>query len=180
VTHSGNIIFIDAASTTGIADGPVGGIPALSTIQFAREHDSGPEKAWGRAVLWMAERFVFSLPVAVYIEAPLSVGTNWGHTNAKSTTMLIGLWAAISGVCEARGVPVHRANVATIRKHFIGQGNLPRDRAKRECLRIARALGWAPKTLDEADAAAGFHWACSLHDRRMAAPSAFWTAREAA
>jgi hypothetical protein len=171
------LIFIDAASRTGIADGIIGEPPRLYTQQFAREFDA-PDDAFGRAVLWMAERLVVSVPIAVYIEAPLSVGAHWGKTNARTTTLLIGLWAALAGVCKARGVPVHRANVSMVRKHFIGQGNMEGERAKRECLRVARDLGWNPKNLDEADAAAGFHYAASLHDKTILAPSRFWTERE--
>jgi len=172
----GTLIFLDVAQQTGVAEGVPGGKPRLYTIRFAREFDES-EDVFGRATLWIAERLAVSVPQAVYIEAALGAGAAWGHTNAKTSERLIGLWAAIAGVVRARGIPCRRANVKTIRKFFVGQGNLPSDKAKREVMRICRCLGWEPANFDEADAAAGWLYAASLHDKTLLAPREHWTPR---
>ena len=173
----GEVWCLDVASVTGVAEGVPGAKPRLYTARFARESDD-PEDTFGRAVLWIAERLAVSTPTAVYIEAPISSGAAWGKTNAKTTNLLIGLWACISGVVKARGIPCHRVNVKTVRVHFLGQGNIPGDRAKRECMRVCRCLGWEPNNYDEADAAAMWSYASSLHDRTLLAPREHWTPRE--
>src|ERR1017187_8313677 len=113
----GEIWFLDLTTQCGIAEGIPGAKPRLYTARFAREFDES-EDVFGRATLWIAERLAVSAPQAVYIEAALGAGAAWGHTNAKTSERLIGLWAAIAGVVRARGIPCHRANVKTIRKFF--------------------------------------------------------------
>ena len=171
-----DIIFCDVASHTGVAEGAPGSTPRLYTQPFVREFDDLPD-IFGRATLWIAERLAVSVPKAVYVEAPLNPGTAWGHTNARTTMILIGLAANITGVVKARGIPCHWANVRTIRAWYLGLGNIPGEKAKRECMRVSRCLGWDPKNYDEADAAAGFAWACSLHDKSIEPPRAYWTPR---
>ena len=179
MSDAGEIWCFDVASVTGAAEGVPGAKPRLYTKRFSREFDE-PEDVFGRATLWIAERLAVSTPKTVYIEAPLGAGVGWGHTNAATTNLLIGLWATISGVVRARGIPCHRANVRTVRAHFLGQGNLPGDRAKRECMRVCRSLGWEPNNYDEADAAAMWSWAASLHDKGLFAPREHWAPRERA
>lgn len=172
-----SILFLDVASQTGVVEGPVGGVPQLQTVRFSRDYDDDFDAA-GRAVLWMAERFALSVPKAVYVEAPPEVGSMQGHTNAQSLTRLIGLVWSIAGVCKARGVPIRTANVKTVRTWFIGQGNMEGQRAKREAARVARELGFEPKNLDEADAFAGWYWACGLHEGGPEAPRTHWAQRQ--
>ena len=168
-----DLIFLDVASSTGVADGPIGGAPNLSTQRFARPDDARWDGA-GRAALWMAERLAISLPLAVYIEAPVPHGGMKGKTNSRTLGLLNELATGCAAICKARRVPVYPANVSTIRAWFLGQGNMRGDDAKREAYRVATMIGWEPKNHDEADAAAGFHWACALHDRRLTAPPAHW------
>jgi hypothetical protein len=52
------------------------------------------------------------------------------------------------------------------------------QKAKRESARVARALGVNPANLDEADAAGGWFYCCSLHDKAIAAPFKHWVVRE--
>lgn len=164
-----DIVFLDVASVTGVADGEVGGTPVLSTINLTRPGDHEWE-AGGRAALWMAERLAKSLPRAVYIEAPISPGAMRGRTNAKTLLMLNGLAWSFASIAWLRRVPVRSVAVSTVRKWFIGSGRMPSVQAKRACFEYARMLGADPKNLDEADAAAGWYWAAALHGR-MIAPS---------
>ena len=165
-----DIIALDIASTMGIAEGVPGGKPRLYTVKLNRDADS-PEDCFGRATLWIAERLTVSVPTAVWIEAPLAPGSHWGRTNSETTLLLIGLWAAIAGVVRARGVPCRRATVASVRRHFLGEGNghMPGPEAKRAAFKRAVLLGWAPKNHDESDAAALWDYAGSLYRGRMVA-----------
>lgn len=175
---SDELIFLDVASKMGCADGIIGKSPRLYTVSLSREADgffTGP----ARGARWAAERLYVSRPRAVYIEAPPQVGAMHGHTNAKTITDLIGLVKAIGAIFENAGIPTHTAHVGTVRKWFLGAGNMKGDVAKRDAARIARALGWAPNNLDEADAAAGWHWACGLHGG-FEQPKHLWISRSAA
>jgi hypothetical protein len=170
------IIFLDLAGRTGVCEGEVGGTPRLYSVQLSRESDDDFDAA-GRAVLWMAERFILSRPRAVYAEAAPAFTSMRGKTNARTLKLLIGLGYAIGGVCKARRVPFHVISVSTVRAWCIGQGNMEGEKAKRESARVARALGWFPSNLDEADAAAGWAFACSLCDKTIRRPMEHWAKR---
>lgn len=152
------IWFLDAASTTGVAEGRPGDKPRLYSMKFSREYDE-PEDIFGRAVSWLAGRLQVSQPSEVWIEAPIPGAMMHGRTNAQTTAILFGLWGALSGVAKARRIPCYRASIQTVRKVFIGHGNLPGPEAKRRCLATCALLGWDAPNHDAADAAAGWYWA---------------------
>lgn len=173
---SDEIWFLDVAGNMGVAQGPPGKIPRLYTVPISKEHDDH-EDAFGRATLWIAEQLSLTQPRAVFIEAPRGASV-WGNTNADTNMRLIGLWAAIAGVVKARKIHCQRGSVSTIRKFFIGVGNMPGPQAKKEVIRVCRSLGWDVANDNEADAAAGWLWACSLYDKTLAPPRALWMPRE--
>ena len=174
---AGELIFLDVASKCGVAEGLVGAaVPTIYCERFARP-DERIEAGLRRAGNWMAARIQLSRPRAVYIEAPLSSGV-WGKTNSNTTLLLQSLWAALATVCGIANVPCRRGNVQTIRKFFVGEGRPddPKDRVMEVCQR----LGWKPKNYDEADAAAGWYWACSLYEGGPRNPSQHWAWGEGA
>jgi len=163
MAFDGIIIALDIAGRTGVAEGRPGEVPRLYSVDL-RKPDDEFEDTFGRAVGWIADRLyaekkaVEERDLRIVVEAPIITGSG-GGTNASSLIVTKGLWASISGFARARRIPVSRAHVATVRKHFIGVGNLPGDVAKREAKRVAEAMGWNPPNLDAADAAAIWHWA---------------------
>ncbi len=76
----------------------------------------------------------------VYIEQPLLIV---GHQNAAHTTIaLMQLTGAIRAAAKRAGANVLLVAVSTVRKHFVGQGNLKKHEAKRVVMERCRLLGW--------------------------------------
>lgn len=162
--HNGKILFLDVASAMGVAEGMPGQLPILSTVNFSGDHD---EDVFGAAIRWLNAKISADEPLAIWIEAPISMGAGqiWGKTNSKTQTRLVGLWASLAGLARARSIPCHKVAVQTIRAFTLNDGWIKRKDAKRETVYAVRALGCKPKNYDEADAAAGFFWASSLYKR---------------
>lgn len=157
--YSDSVMALDISKTrTGVALGPPGATPHLFSIGFGREDDD-PEDVFGRALVWLAEQTREFPPLLIAIEAPIPHHKKRGFTNAKTLTLLNGLFATMAAVARARGIPVKRAPISTVRKHFIGVGNLPGDAAKRETKKRCAQLGWDCPDTDAADAAAIWDWA---------------------
>lgn len=154
----GEILALDVASNCGVAEGRPGEVPRIYSVKFARPDDQ-LEDIFGRAVFWIAERLQVSRPELVVIEAPPPAGAMHGNTNANAVATTLGLWAVLSGCCRCKGIRVRSANIARVRKHFIDQGHLPGQEAKRRVMRMCRALGWEAPNHDAADAAAVWSWA---------------------
>lgn len=164
----GDIVALDiSARRTGLARGRPGAAPTVSSIAFAQEDDE-PEDVYGRAVFWIAEYLRTSRPALIVIEAPVPAFRLKGFTNNNTIQLLNGLYAAIAGCIRCKGIPVRRAQIRTVRKHFLGNGGLPGDQAKRAAIARCRQLGWPVTNDDEADAAAIWDWACSTYGRTMA------------
>jgi hypothetical protein len=147
----------------GVAEGRLGEVPRLYSVDLRREHDEH-EDAYARALIWAAERFKIGKPDRVLIEAPIPASAMAGHTNANTTAMLFGLWAIMAAVAKARGVTVRRANIQAVRRSFIGHGNLKGDVAKRKTMQVCALLGWDAPNHDAADAGAVWHWGCGQID----------------
>lgn len=157
---TGTILALDVASTMGLCEGRPGETPCFDVIRLARPDDD-PQDVFARAIKWAADRMYAAKPDRLYIEAPTQSLVMGGRTNARTILILYGLYATIAGVARAKGVMVREGKVQTIRKHFIGHGNLKGPEAKRKVAETCRMLGWAPPNNDAADAGALWHWACS-------------------
>lgn len=168
IGHNGGppllIWAFDIASQMGVAEGYAGEKPRLYTVRLASTDDD-LDDAFGRAVKWMAERLLVERPDRIIIEAPIPGSKKNGKTSARSVWLTVGLASCITGTAKAKRVPVRRANISSVRKHFIGIGNLPGDVAKPRTVRLCRALGWEPPNHDAADAGACWHWGCAQFDR---------------
>lgn len=103
--------------------------------------------------LWSEEK-----PLMVVKEAPIEVSGmmrlgNGAH-GILTTHILHG---HIETMCQAYGVPFENVPAATVRKHFVGFGNLKRDDAKRMALERCHLVGHLPRDcrdLDRAEACA--------------------------
>lgn len=166
MAFTGIIMGLDLAGNTGVGEGRPGTTPRLYDAGLRREGDDW-EDTWGRAVGWIADRLyvereaVSAGDLRIIVEAPIFVGKA-GAKNANSELVTKGLWACITGFARARKVMVHRVHVNTVRKEFLGRGDLPGDKAKREARAVCRALGWNPSSLDAADAGALWWYGCNL------------------
>lgn len=159
---SGLIIALDVSKRcTGIAEARPGEVPRFSHVAFGRPDDDFFD-ADARAIGWIAERLYLEpdlTGVRLVIEAPLERDST-GGSNVGTILQAYALCKAIGGFARRRGVLAITGNVKTVRKAFLGRGNLPSDTAKREAKRVCEAIGWAPPNLDCADAGALLWWAC--------------------
>lgn len=165
---------LDIASQTGIAKGAVGDRPSLSTFVATRPGDNGPEPAFGRMTAWLAGNLAVAarygdLPIAVWTELPIRPGAMQGRTNSKTIRLLTGLWACVTGVVLARGIPCHTVDVATVRAAVLGDGRMNGEMAKRRAFRLCRAAGLDPQNDDESDAWAMWQFASTLYRERKIA-----------
>lgn len=153
------ILAIDLAGKAGVCDWKVGEKPTFYTIQIGAEDEEGFD-AWRRksvrAMRWIASRLQVNDIDDVVIEAPRQGG--WGDTNANTTASTFILLGAILGPVGLRSVTCSPGKVQTVRKHFIGHGNLRKEVAKPRVRQTCEAIGWSVKNYDESDAGALAHW----------------------
>lgn len=150
----GTILCLDLATTTGVAEWDFGSEkPRFYSVKFATSGDEHPT-TFARARRWIDGRLGVGDVVATYVEAPLRLSATVGQTNADTVLRLNGLWAVISAAAGVWRVKYRDVNVQECRRVFLGNGTLRRDDAKGRAMEMARAVGWDPHTLDEADAAA--------------------------
>ena len=81
-------------------------------------------------------------------------------SNPETTIRLMGLRAVLAAAAKVKGIRYRRSRVQTVRKTFIGHGNLKGAEAKRRCFEMCKLLGWSPNNRDESDAAAVWFDAC--------------------
>ncbi len=156
MTH---ILSIDLAGSAGVCDWKVGEKPTFYTIPLGAEDEDGFD-AWRRksvrAMRWCASRLKLNDIDDVVIEAPIH--GMWGNTNASTTASTFILLGAILGPIGLKAVTCTAGRVQTVRKHFIGHGNLNKKIAKPRVRQTCEAIGWSVKNYDESDAGALAHW----------------------
>jgi hypothetical protein len=169
------ILFIDAATTYGVAIGRAGERPQSWTDRFAE-----PGSSHG-AISAGAMKFITAIinvhrPDEIVIEAPLAVELVRGRTNAFTTAILMGLPFAIKGMAYMHGYfkNITVATVKDIRHHFIGCN--PRgDKGKKLVFRKCLDLGWInpddkDRSDNRSDALAGWSYAETILAPRIANP----------
>lgn len=155
------LLALDISSNRmGVAEGlpTFGTRPRLYHVKLKTNESQTREDVWRNALIWTVDRLKVSKPCRVVIEAPIEPTGSRERTNANAVVMLWGLYATISSVVAAKNIPFRAVAVSTVRKHFIGKGNLPGDEAKRHVRRRCEQLGWDAKNYDESDAAAVWDW----------------------
>lgn len=169
------IMALDIAShAMGICEGKIGDVPTFSTQVFHVEGGTRYEIG-AKAVNWIATRLQkpaidiggqWQRPDFIYIEAPLAGGQKF-HRSPDTAYLLGGLAMTIGAIASCKHIPVREGRVNTIRAHFIGNGNMPGEEAKRAVRKRCLQLGWEPKNNDESDAGALWHWACSQQSKSV-------------
>jgi hypothetical protein len=179
------IAFFDIAGNTGVAFGKPGDKPELSTHRFIRpdDGDDAIEIACGRAADCVAALIVNRNVCVVYCEKPINPAAQHRqskrHFQASNSLALIALWGSVIGTARRYKTPCRSVAPATYRKWFIGPNWHTFEEPKKESRRLGLALGWDVKTLDEADAAAGWLYTCALFDRSIEPPLRLQAGREA-
>jgi hypothetical protein len=162
-----DILAVDAATQAGLARGRPGDKPRFATVKFSGEDRLAVAAS---VIRWISRLLTDDPPELVYIEKPMPIGAAIsGKSSAKSIIRLNTIYDIIGGACLLKGIKVIGVEVQRARGAFIGEANVERDEAKRRSQIMAHLLGWESRTLDEADAAALWYWACCCEAPRIAA-----------
>ncbi len=158
------ILFLDIATTTGWCEGAPGARPESGTLRLCKTGGADAE-AFGGLLRWLGDRLTARRYLRVVFEAPVGPGMDRaGVTNWKTKRRLIGLCAVAEAVAHSTGHPVFEASAMTIRKHVLGSGR-PAE-PKKAVMAAMRLSGFDPKDDNEADAIAGWIYACSVTERQ--------------
>lgn len=156
MTDGPRVLALDIATKTGWAvDHPVDpGRPQFGTIVLPRpafEGDYGTRLSIFRGALvrMVAEH----RPTHLTYEAPRP-NTGEGDTNIHTIMVLIMLAGIAEEVGTTLKLDVRAANIASVRKHFIGTSRGRRDEMKRAVMGRCKQLGWNPLDDNSADACA--------------------------
>lgn len=164
------VLAVDLAANTGAAFGRPLTKPASWSVDFSKWRG---EARFAQVIRWVQHMHTQLAPDLIAVEAPI------GGKDANA--MLIGMVACLRGQAFSLGIKSVFYTAAEVRHHFIGKALTSRHfpdlkqadaklaikgRVRDQCL----ALGWEPKTLDEADALALFDYACAREsmDHQMA------------
>lgn len=134
-----------AKAATGWAAWSPGTPPEYGTERFGRYSDLGAMLCAYSA--WLGDLLRARGVQTVVFEAPYV-----RHPNTAEA--LYNLTGTTEQVCKMRSIACYSEHVGTVRKHFIGNGGLRRDRAKARVIEECRARGWEPPDDNAADALA--------------------------
>lgn len=112
----------------------------------------------GTYMQWLDDTLALDARDLVVFEAPW-IGPQTSQDTARK---LLGLAVGTEVVCWRRGLRCLEQSVPAVRKHFVGNGRLPRREAKAAVIAACRARGWTPKDDNDADALALLDYAAHL------------------
>lgn len=165
-----SILFLDVATRTGFCEGAPGEKPHHGSLRFAPE-GSSPEAVAAGAIKWLGQRLQAFRPNVIVVEASLDPRHMGSKTNVKTAQLLLGLPLVLGAVAHLSGVYDFRsARIDDIRRHLLGH-RPGRATAKREVIDRITALGFTPQDDNAADAIAGWLYACSIVEPKVAALS---------
>lgn len=152
-------MFLDLARTTGWCEGVPGERPTSGTIRLAPA-DASPGHVYAGMIQFLAPRLQSFRYRAICYEAPFD--PRHMKTNFNTARLLLSLPSIAEGVCILTGHhTIREVSVNDVRSFLLG--NRPaKGEAKQAIIDRLRGLGYDPKDDNEADAIAGWHFACSI------------------
>lgn len=163
---SGSILFLDLARQTGWCEGAPGEAPQSGSHRLAPA-DASPAAVYAGLIDFLGQRLTTFRYRVVAFEAPLDV-RHMQKTNINTARMLLGIAAIAEGVAYSTGH--HRlfeAAVHDVRRHLLGFRPKGGE-AKRAVIDRLKMLGFNPVDDNEADAIAGWLYACAIIDPQKA------------
>lgn len=159
------IMALDIATVTGWAKGRPGEVPDCGSLRFAKASASD-NAVFAGCLKWLsAELEPKPRPDILIVESMLPPEANVGKTSREVRDRLAGLHGVVRAVAFMRGIyEIQEAGVGAVRGHFIHNPQLKRDAAKAEVMRVCKALRWPVDDHNAGDAAALWHFACSIVD----------------
>lgn len=161
----GSIIFLDLARQTGWCEGAPGEAPQSGSYRCAPA-DASPAAVYAGLIDFLGRRLTAFRYRIVAFEAPMD--PRHMKTNVNTARLLLGVAAITEGVAYSTGH--HRlfeCSVHDVRKHLLGQ-RPEAGKAKRAVIGRLKALGFNPSDDNEADAIAGWLYACAVIDPQRA------------
>lgn len=169
------ICGLDLATKTGVAVGPVGGVPDLWTVDLKSKGEAAYHGDRFLRVQDLAHRLIRDYKVEAFaIEKPFVAA----HNNFETTMLSMGLPSCVGAWATRKGVPFKLFPAQTVTKSLIGTGKLKRADKKAAVIAECRARGWDAQDDNQADAAAVWHYGCIVFSPAYAAQSAPLFARE--
>ena len=166
------IMSLDLATKTGfcISDTSASKPTRSGSIRL-KDGEDEPERAFRKLGIWLRDQFSVEMPDLVVCEAPVNLGafvesapeSERGfrfRTNPSTVYLLSGLVAVTFGICGPYGVRCVKANVQTVRKHFVGVARPPDP--KKVVIARCQQLRWVDATCrddNQCDALAAWSWA---------------------
>lgn len=168
------ILAFDAATDLGWAYGMAGQPPRSGAVRCAGS-EASRGAVFSGAGRWITRFLELNRADILAIEAPLPGSHVAGKTNIKTATILQGIPAVLEFMAyELKLYRQERVLLSSVRKHFIGKGNLPGERAKPLVRRKCIALGWIsvddPMSYDRSDALAVWSYAESVFAPKFTQP----------
>jgi Holliday junction resolvasome RuvABC endonuclease subunit len=148
---AGKILTFDLAARAGIAKGDPDALPTFTHHQFQSTGDNfGRHQSNVRE--WLTTTIIAEKPALIGYEQPSLFGT----TTPATVIKLCSYASTLEEIClrENLNVPVKMINPSQLKKFWTGKGNAK----KPEMVTRAKALGFAVKVDDEADAIAMWFW----------------------
>jgi len=144
------ILALDLGTSTGWALRSHDGLITSGTVSFKPGRYDGGGMRYLRFTNWLTELDRLSGPIAaIWFEEVRN------HKGVDASHVYGGLMATLTAWAELRGIPYAGTPVGTIKRHFTGKGNAP----KQAMIDAARARGFSPADDNEADAIALLLWA---------------------
>jgi crossover junction endodeoxyribonuclease RuvC len=148
---AGKILTFDLAARTGYAIGEPDALPRFSHHQFQSTGDNfGRHQRNVRE--WLTTVLIREKPVMIAYEQP----SLFGITTPATVIKLCSYASTLEELClkENFGIAVRQVNPSQLKKFWTGKGNAK----KPQMVERAKALGFAVKVDDEADAVAMWFW----------------------
>jgi len=159
------IAALDIATSTGFACARLGEPPRAGSVRFGIVSRDPPDQVFAAAIDWAMEFFAREAPDLLILEAMLPPDAMPNKTSRQVRDRLAGLHGIMLGCARRAGVgEIATVTVGDIRRHFIGDGKLKRNAAKREVIRRCLQLGWPADDDNAADALAIWSYGCALLD----------------
>jgi hypothetical protein len=158
------VLALDLATESGWALGrPGDDEPMSGTVRFAKKGASHNAIS-GNAIEWLINFTKEHAIDEAVIEQEVRKSQHW-KSSTDSDDVTRGLIWNARGVLFLRGIyKIEMAPVNTVRKFFLGDGNMPREEAKYRTVQRCRALCWNPADDNAADALAAWAWRCAMID----------------
>ena len=163
--NSALIWAFDLGTVTGFAVGNTAAkFPPLSRSVTLDPKKIGNGTAGANLIRFFQQEAKIARPALVMVERAIAAAARASMGMSEvSNEVTAGLHYILKALCVLYGIPRVDATAQTIRKHFVGVGNLgSREATNRAVVSRCQVLGYMPRTVvdwDRANALAAWDWA---------------------